>query len=653
MRDVINRPIQSLWGGKSNKVDTAGIIQALLDHVPEPGMVYDAHQDRLLHANSPFLILTAYSLREITGTKLDDLFEDSDRKALISGEEQQIQLKPRQRTPLPVVAKSTLIETGSQWYLIKVIPRSEHVRSTRQYQDTLLNAIKAMMGLIREQELDSAIEKVIDISHSLFDTSLICLYQADNEFPELKRRASGDEGTLFPDTLPSTDLSKLATPQLWLPGKRVVTELHRKARIAELSFIASTPIGQANALTGLFVIGGTADAPPPMLLQTMELMSTSMGLAFEHTISNRNFEAEIQTQKRAQAIQNAIHEYMFEGFLILRPDLTIEELNPSAELLLGYTQSEVSGVPVENILITPDRLLPILNSATQGIATPNLETVTLHHRDGKSFSAIVKIIPVLDAGEVSAINFFIRDVSESERIRTQTHQLEQRALLGEFMGVFAHEVLNPINSISTGLQLLSMKLEDDSPHMEIISRMENDVTRLHHQMEALKNFAKPYEPQQEPVDIGDLLKRIIERWRPKMSRVAISHVVQIPDDLPRVMGDWRALEQVFTNLISNAIDAMSVSGGTLSVRAEVSALITNLPQIVISLSDDGPGIPEDIRARIFEPFVTTKPTGTGLGLPITKRIVTAHRGSIQVSSFPGGTVFHIYLPACEEETPCP
>lgn len=653
MRDVIKNPIQSLWGGKSNRVDTVGIIQALLDHVPEPGVVFDIQRNRLLHANSPFLILTAYSLREIAGAPLESLFENFDRDALIAGDELHLMLKLRKRSALPVVVRASGIETGSQWYLFKIIPKNEYLRSTRQYQDSLLEAVKWMIGQIREGNLESTIGQVVDISCNLFNTDLVCIYQAESDFPELKKRLSRENTAFFPEQLPSSDLSRLSTPQLWMRGKRMVTELHRAARIADLSYIASTPIGQENALTGLIVIGGYDDQPPPMLLPTMDLLSTSIGLAYEHTISTQNFEAELAAQQRSHAIQTAVYEYIFEGIIVLKPDLTVEDINPSAELLLGYTRNEVVGQPVENILITPDRLLPILESATRGIVTPNLESVTLHHRDGKSFAAIVKVIPIIDNGEITAINFFIRDVSESERIRAQTHQLEQRALLGEFMGVFAHEVLNPINSISTGLQLLSTKLDDDSPHMEIINRMESDVTRLHHQMEALKNFAKPYEPLQAQVNLGELLMRIVERWRPKMSRVNISQVVQIPEDLPRVKGDWRALEQVFTNLISNAIDAMSPTGGTLSVRAERSALITNLPQVVVSVSDNGPGIPEEIRNRIFEPFVTTKSTGTGLGLPITKRIVTAHRGNIQMNSFPGGTVFHVYLPACEDEPPCP
>jgi two-component system, NtrC family, sensor histidine kinase AtoS len=111
------------------------------------------------------------------------------------------------------------------------------------------------------------------------------------------------------------------------------------------------------------------------------------------------------------------------------------------------------------------------------------------------------------------------------------------------------------------------------------------------------------------------------------------------------LGDARSLEQVFTNLISNAVEAMSKNGGTLAIRIAASDLIANRPQVEITVSDSGPGIPEEIRERLFEPFVTTKTRGNGLGLAITKRIVTAHQGTIQVNSFPGGTVFHVYLPA--------
>jgi signal transduction histidine kinase len=123
---------------------------------------------------------------------------------------------------------------------------------------------------------------------------------------------------------------------------------------------------------------------------------------------------------------------------------------------------------------------------------------------------------------------------------------------------------------------------------------------------------------------------------------------QTSEHLPKVMGDARTLEQVFTNLISNAIEAMSKSGGTLAVRTTTNIEVINNPQVEITISDNGPGIPDDIKDRVFEPFITNNPRGTGLGLAITKSIVTAHRGSISLNTFPGGTVFKISLPALME-----
>jgi len=94
---------------------------------------------------------------------------------------------------------------------------------------------------------------------------------------------------------------------------------------------------------------------------------------------------------------------------------------------------------------------------------------------------------------------------------------------------------------------------------------------------------------------------------------------------------------------------MRDGGGTLVVVVQLNTTISSHPHIEVRVSDTGPGIPEEVRAHIFEPFVTTKSTGTGLGLAITKRIVTAHRGTIELNSYPGGTVFHVYLPIAEGE----
>jgi signal transduction histidine kinase len=130
-----------------------------------------------------------------------------------------------------------------------------------------------------------------------------------------------------------------------------------------------------------------------------------------------------------------------------------------------------------------------------------------------------------------------------------------------------------------------------------------------------------------------------------MARLNIQHRVQIESNTPKVLGDHYALEQVFTNIISNAVQAMNDTGGTLAVKLIPYRSPSGRLGVQVDVSDTGPGIPEDVLERIFEPFFTTNREGTGLGLAITKQIVTAHKGNITVTSFPGGTVFHIWLPA--------
>jgi signal transduction histidine kinase len=240
------------------------------------------------------------------------------------------------------------------------------------------------------------------------------------------------------------------------------------------------------------------------------------------------------------------------------------------------------------------------------------------------------------------------DISEHEQAKIRTQQLEQRALLGEVTAVFAHEVRNPINNISTGLQLMALSTPQDDPEKrELITRLQQDCNRLTDLMESILTFSRTGNYKFVPLDVHKIVERLLKRWRPRMTRLQIQHHIQVAPDTPSIMGDQRALEQVFTNLISNAVRAMGDNGGMLAVRIGPHLAPGNKLLTQIDISDTGPGIPEEIRERIFDPFFTTDPNGTGLGLSITKQIVTAHKGSIYPTSFPGGTVFHVQIPALD------
>ncbi|MCJ7694899.1 MAG: ATP-binding protein, partial [Anaerolineaceae bacterium] len=149
--------------------------------------------------------------------------------------------------------------------------------------------------------------------------------------------------------------------------------------------------------------------------------------------------------------------------------------------------------------------------------------------------------------------------------------------------------------------------------------------------------------------LNSLLPSIISRWDPRLRRLNIKSYYETLIEHPIVIGDFRALEQVFVNLISNAVQAMDKTGGSLSIKIQVPEIQSDPNDYEIIVADSGPGIPDDIREHIFEPFMTTNQNGTGLGLAISKRIISAHKGNIFVESFPGGTMFHVLLPKSKGE----
>ena len=345
---------------------------------------------------------------------------------------------------------------------------------------------------------------------------------------------------------------------------------------------------------------------------------------------------------------------MPEGILYLGPDLLIQQVNPSAEQILGYAEQEVVGRHIDDVIIGTDRLTPALQDARENIPTHDLGQLEIHHRDGSAFPALIKTFPVTspESDQIQGILIFVEDISKEEKVRIQTQQLERRALVGQMNAIFAHEIRNPINNITSGIQLLDKILPMDFEQRDVLKGINDDCDRLTHIVDTVLTFSKSQSYHRTPLDLPVLIERILNRWIPRMKRTSVSHVLKVEDNLPLVPGDDRALGQVFNNLISNAVRAMEDSGGgVLSVRLKPIQKTTGTPGVQVDVLDTGPGIPPEVQDRIFEPFFTTKPDGTGLGLSITKQIITMHEGTITLEPLPEGTSFQIILPGITQEEP--
>jgi len=642
MRSISGRFSSALKGKKEPGLEE---ITALINFDETPAALVDNESRCILFINSRLMKIVSYSHRDVYDRNIGFLFPGLDVSTAFSGELREAQIKRRDLTPLKVRVRFDFIDQGGKWTVIRVLPGTLDEQERKLHLEDTYRLLTRFSHLADSGDIAEKIYQGVDIIRDILGCETVCLYQADSSLPQLKRVAVSGNGDDFPRKLPSTDLMKLEKPSIWVTGSRILTELHREARVKNIEYVASAPMLEGGGAFGLLIAAGKGGIPVNLSLDGMEMLAAMLLSLFQQQVLVNNLNERIDRSMHSVNLKNQVFESMNEGVIILNNTLKIEQINPAAECMLGYAAWEVKGQSYENILIGSDRLLPALIDAQKGKETLNVGKASLNRRNGHAFPALMKVIPVNLGESVSAIEILMMDISEHEESKAVTQQLEHRAVLGDYTAAFAHDVRNPINNISTGLQLLATTLDENDPNQDVINRMQGDCTRLNHLMESFLAFSRPMELKFEPFEVEPFLRRIIDRWQPRMSRVNVKPVLHVDDHVSRIVGDPRSLENVFTNLISNALEAMADNGDTLAIKAVKVQEINQHPVVEISVSDNGPGIPQDIKARIFEPFVTTTKMGTGLGLAITKQIVNAHKGSIKVESFPGGTVFTVQLPA--------
>lgn len=235
-----------------------------------------------------------------------------------------------------------------------------------------------------------------------------------------------------------------------------------------------------------------------------------------------------------------------------------------------------------------------------------------------------------------------------EQAQAEARRSERLAALGQLSAGLAHEIRNPLGVIKGSAEMLGQKLAaSDELSRELAGYISTEVNRLSALVTEFLDFARPLHAQPQPGEITRLLDRTLEtvagRWKGKPVRVERNYA----NPLPLVPLDESLCEQAFLNLVQNAYEAMEENGGTL--RVDVSTSIhEGRPGVDVLLSDTGSGVPKNLQEEIFNPFVTTKKTGVGLGLSIVSKIVDGHHGFIHVENSPqGGAVFTLFFPLDE------
>ncbi len=332
--------------------------------------------------------------------------------------------------------------------------------------------------------------------------------------------------------------------------------------------------------------------------------------------------------------------------------------NPAASELLGFDLRGHTGLPVLPLLMrVAPRLAELLEqSARDHVRTTRAEGVI--YRDGEEFEIGVTTT-VADAvradGSTSATAIF-QDISDSKRLQALNVRAERLQAVAELSASLAHEIRNPLASIRSATEQLarrrSQQVDADEDERILHGLVVREADRLSRLLADFLDFARARVTRMETLDLGALAHTaaMLAASHPDRSPGVQVTVDAVPD-LPRTHGDEDLLHRAVFNLVLNAIQALGSEGHVFvevdryhpaSHGVPTTAITGDL--IAISVTDDGPGIPPELRDRLFEPFVTGKAGGSGLGLPVVHRAVEAHRGVVLVDALPKGTRFSIVLP---------
>lgn len=628
-------------------------LEALLDLLPHPTLVADGRSGKVLFANRGVSQLSAYTRRELSELELPTLLPDL---KLAEWSTQEAQRSPMQKLVMrssretQVSVKVDPLGGTEHWVAISFLPPQKNEQDPQALQQQRWEALHMLSLAQQQEELGACLRQTVQAAGLLTGLPALALYVHSEGDRLILQHALGDPA-LFPATLTAADLGHLRVPKIWQPGRTLESPLHKAAHAAKLAYLASTPLDLSNPQSGLLAAADTQGQPSQELLTQLQIVAASAATTLLQHQVQQALQQQLERFAQSDAVSSLLQGQTQDGILFTDGELRVLEINPAAESMLGYLTAEVHGRRANDVLVSGQSLTPAMELALSEGHAIDLGERKLHRRDGSEFLAALRVAAIPGGDGHAALAVLFSDLTAHEIFHSESQKLQQRAFLGEMTAYFAHEVGNPINNISTGLQRMRRSLPAEDPMQEQLRRMEEDCDRLDHRMKSILNLSRNMEHRPAPLDLGEFLQTQLERWRPRMARKNIQHFLQIAEGTPQVMGDSRALDQVFTNLITNAIHALEGQEDAM-LAIKVSPQQQDPSRVEIIVSDNGPGIAKELQERVFEPFFTTKRTeGTGLGLAITRRILLMHKGEILLESVPGGTLFKVLLPVAPVTQP--
>jgi len=367
--------------------------------------------------------------------------------------------------------------------------------------------------------------------------------------------------------------------------------------------------------------------------------------------------------KKSEATGHALLESASEGIVLVDASGRITLVNASAERMFGYDRAELLGQMLEILLPDPVRRVHAEHRA-QYFGEPRVRPMGSgldlagRRKDGTEFPVEISL-SYIDAAEGMTAMALITDITERKRVeaelqrqRETLYRAEKLAALGTLSAGIAHEMNNPLGIITSRIEVMLLDAEEQNlppqvlEDLQVLHRATQRVARI---AANLRSFARQAPREHTRVDLNTVVAETLLLVKKPLEVDGILLVTSLDPSLGAIVGDAGTLQQVLLNLVTNAREAMGGRGG--EIRIETGIVSERPGWVRVVVRDTGPGISPEELSKVFDPFYTTKKTGTGLGLSVTYGIIQDHHGTVDVQSVPGkGTTFVLAFPAAPDQS---
>lgn len=364
-----------------------------------------------------------------------------------------------------------------------------------------------------------------------------------------------------------------------------------------------------------------------------------LGRSIRYALRQASVLAEVA---RKETKYRTLFERSIDAIFVTDDELHFQDANSSVERLLGYGRDELRVLNPARLFADLDQLRRLRFNVREHGQIKDFET-TLIHRNGRKRVCLISVWAVEDTiGKPEWYQGIVRDITEQKRAQQDLILAEKLTMTGKIARSIAHEVRNPLTNLSLALEQLKDELDTDSEYVvmftDIIGR---NVDRIGQLITEMLNSSKPRDLDRKRQDFNPIVKETLQLVsdRIKLKRMRLETSFSV-DDCSALL-DRDQVKTALLNILVNAVEAMQEGKGVLAVKTNC----TEDNRVFVEISDNGGGINDADRQRLFDPFFTGKSGGMGLGLTATQNIINSHKGSIDVESQVGqGTTFRLYFP---------